>query len=276
MAIDNHETIRDAWDEIALGFDEYATPLTIPLAEEAIDRVDLRSDDQFLDVGAGSGALSLPAASRGAGVVATDISPTMIERLTARARTEGLTNLEARVMDGCSLDLEDGSFDISASQNGVSLFPEIERGLAEMVRVTRPGGRVLIVAFGHPQKAEFLEVFMGALEATIPGFEGPSMEPPPLPFQVADPEKLHELMGAAGLNDVTVDTINWDMKFESAKHFWNMISNSNPIGAEMAGELSQEQITEVEQVLDTNLRERSGGRWPVNLKTEMNIGIGTK
>lgn len=276
MAIEEREDIRDAWDEIALGFDEYATPLTIPLAEEALRRVGLRSGERFLDVAAGSGALSLPAARHGAEVVATDISPTMIERLTARAHAEGLSNLEARVMDGSSLDLEDNSFDVSASQNGVSLFPDIERGLAELVRVTRPGGRVLVVAFGHPRKAEFLGTFMGALEATIPGFEGPSMEPPPLPFQVADPEKLHELMGNAGSTDVTVDTVTWEMEFESAEHFWNMISNSNPIGAEMAAELSREQVAEVEQVLDTNLRERSDGRWPVVLKTEMNIGIGTK
>jgi 2-polyprenyl-3-methyl-5-hydroxy-6-metoxy-1,4-benzoquinol methylase len=80
-----------AWDDIAAGFDEYATPLTTSFAEVALQRVHLRSGLRFLDVAAGSGALSLPAARLGAEVLATDISPAMVELLEARARNENLT-----------------------------------------------------------------------------------------------------------------------------------------------------------------------------------------
>lgn len=104
---------------------------------------------RVLDVAAGSGALSIPAAQRGARVLATDISPPMVERLLVRARTAGLLDLEARVMDGYALDLEDDTFDLTASQNGVSVFPDFARGLAEMVRVTRPGGQVMIVSLAR-------------------------------------------------------------------------------------------------------------------------------
>jgi len=58
---------------------------------------------RFLDVAAGTGALSIPAARLGAQVMATDISPAMVKRLNARAREEGLPNLDARVMDGLAL-----------------------------------------------------------------------------------------------------------------------------------------------------------------------------
>ena len=72
---------RAAWDEIAAGFDEHVTSLAIPLAEEALRRVDLRPGMRVLDVAAGSGAFGLVAARLGAEVLATDISPAMVERL---------------------------------------------------------------------------------------------------------------------------------------------------------------------------------------------------
>lgn len=272
----NQEQTRDAWDNIATGFDEFVTPLTIPLAEDGLDRAGLRQGMRFLDVGAGSGALSIPAARLSAQVLATDISPALIERLDARAREEGLSNLEGRVMDGQALELEDDTFDISGSQNGVSLFPDLKRGLRELVRVTRPGGRALIVAFGPPQKAEFLTFFLGALRAAVPGFTGPPMDPPPLPFQVADPEKLRQELTDAGLTSVRVETTAWHMEFQSAGHFWDMVTNSNPIGAMLVADLTQEQKAEVQQVLDGMLRERSGGGPAAVLNTELNIAVGTK
>jgi ubiquinone/menaquinone biosynthesis C-methylase UbiE len=276
MTPQEQEQTRDAWDRIAAGFDEFTTPLTTPLAEDALRRVGLRSGMRFLDVAAGSGALSIPAARLGAQVLATDIAPTMIELLNARAREEGLSNLEARVMDGHALALEDDTFDVSGSQNGVSLFPDLKRGLHELVRVTKPGGHALIVAFGPPQKAEFFTFFIGAMQAAVPGFTGPPMDPPPLPFQVADPEKLHQELADAGLTDVRVETTTWQTQFQSATHMWEMVTNSNPIGAMLVANLTEEQRAEVQQVLDGMLRERSGGGPDAVLNTEVNIGIGTK
>ena len=276
MTPQEQEQTRDAWDRIAAGFDEFTTPLTTPLAEDALRRVGLRSGMRFLDVAAGSGALSIPAARLGAQVLATDIAPTMIELLNARAREEGLSNLEARVMDGHALALEDDTFDVSGSQNGVSLFPDLKRGLHELVRVTKPGGHALIVAFGPPQKAEFFTFFIGAMQAAVPGFTGPPMDPPPLPFQVADPEKLHQELADAGLTYVRVETTTWQTQFQSATHMWEMVTNSNPIGAMLVANLTEEQRAEVQQVLDGMLRERSGGGLDAVLNTEVNTGIGTK
>jgi ubiquinone/menaquinone biosynthesis C-methylase UbiE len=264
------------WDEIAAGFDEYATPLTTAFAEAALQRVDLRPDMRFLDVAAGSGALSLPAARLGAEVVATDISPAMVELLEARARDENLTTIEAHVMDGHALELDDDAFDVSASMNGVSLFPDMQRGLGEMVRVTKPGGRILILAFGPPTEAEFITFFLEAMQAAVPGFDGLPMDPPPLPFQVADPEQLRARFVDAGLNDIRIDTDSWETEFRSATHLWNMVVNSNPIAASLVANLSQEQIAEIQEVLDTKLRERAGGSGPAVLTTRMNIASGTK
>lgn len=274
-AVPTQQQIREGWDRIAEQFDRYVTSTTLSLGAKALKVADLRRGDRFLDVAAGSGALSIPAARLGADVVATDIAATMIERLTVRVREEGLSNLDARVMDGYDLDLDDDSFDISGSQNGVSLFPDLDRGLREMVRVTKPGGCVLIVAFGPMEEAEFLTFFLGALEASVPGFTGLPSGPPPLPFQVADPEKLRQKLANAGLKDIKLDVVNWPMEFASGTHFWNTVTSGNPIAGELIADLTEEQTNTVRQVLDGMLRERSDGG-PAAVNNRVNIGIGRK
>jgi ubiquinone/menaquinone biosynthesis C-methylase UbiE len=270
------EQTRAAWDNIAEGYDKLLTPRNMPLAESALQRVDLRSGMRLLDVAPGTGALSIPAARLGAQVLAADISPRMIERLVARAREEGLSNLEGRVMDGHALDLEDDTFDISASQFGVMLFPDLPRGLSELARVTRPGGRVLMVVFGPVQKVEFLTFFVGAIKAVVPDSTGPPMDPPPLPFQVSEPEVLRQRLTEAGLNDVSVETVTEEFEVPSGQEFFEAITHSNPIGAMLVADLTGEQKVAVVRTLDGMFQERSGGSGPAVLSHPVNIGIGTK
>src|SRR5918996_6294112 len=93
------EQIRSAWDALSPRFDRFTTTeWTLPFGEQVLGQVDLRPGVRFLDVACGSGALAIPAARRGAHVVAVDIAPTMIDRLRARASSEGLSTIEGRVM----------------------------------------------------------------------------------------------------------------------------------------------------------------------------------
>lgn len=137
---------------------------------------------RFLDVAAGSGALSIPAARLGAQVLAVDASPVMLTHLSARGCKEELT-IETCVMDGHTLELDNNSFDVAASQFGVMLFDDMPRGISEMVRVTKAGGRVLMNVYGDPHKIEFLGFLIGAVQTVRPNFNGPSIDPPPLPFR---------------------------------------------------------------------------------------------
>lgn len=271
------EQIRDAWESLAPGFDRYVTPMSIEQGGAAIGRLELRPGTRFLDVAAGSGALAIPAARRGADVVAVDIAPTMIERLTSRARAEGLSKVDGRVMDCHALEFPDASFDITASQNGVTMSARLPVALAEMVRVTRPGGTVLVVAFSALRKAEFIALFVGAVRAAVPDLAVnlPTDAPPP-PFQLADPETFRSRLREAGLTDVIVDTVTWDMPIESADELWHKVTCSNPIGAQLVAGLNDAQRDNVRKVLDGMLRERSGGRPGAHLLAEVNIGTGTR
>jgi SAM-dependent methyltransferase len=267
----------EAWDAIAAGYDEFVAPGEVPFANEGLRLAGLNSGDRFLDVAAGPGGLSLPAARLGAKVLATDWSPAMIERFEARVRAEGLSHAEGRVMDAHDLKIEDDTFDVTGSQFGVSLVRDQPLALREMVRVTKPGGRVLLIAYGSPDEFETLQLFIAALQAVVPDFEGLPDDPPPLDFQMADPEVMRRRLADAGLRDVTVDTSHDErVEFGSGHEMWDWALNSNPIVGMIVGDLTEEQQATMRQVLDGMLRERTGGNGRTVLTAPLNIGVGTK
>src|SRR5690606_7235276 len=144
----------------------------------------------------------------------------MLERLKKRAEQEGL-GIETRVMDGHTLELDDDSFDLAGSQFGVMLFPDMPRGIREMARVVKPGGHVLMNVYGDSSKIEFFAFFVRAVRSVRPDFTGPPMDPPPLPFQLQNPERLRQELTAAGLTDVRIETITETLEFETGKGLWD-------------------------------------------------------
>lgn len=270
-----HAAPREAWDAIAEGYDRYVAPQEVDLANEALRLVGLEAGERFLDVAAGTGGLSLPAARLGADVLATDWSPMMIEQFEARVRDEGLSNAEGRVMDCHALEFADNSFDVTGSQFGVMLVPDQPRALREMVRVTKAGGRVLVIAYGSPAELEFLQSFIGALRAVVPDFPGLPDDPPPLEFQVSDPEVLRRRLTDAGLKEVRVERRAERPAFGSGQEMWDWVLYGNPIPGMLVAGLSGQQQARLRQVLDGMLRERSGGNGPAVLTNAVNVGIGT-
>jgi len=271
-----HAAPPEAWDAIADGYDRYVAPQEIELANEALRLVDLRPGQRFLDVAAGTGGLSLPAARLGAKVLATDWSRAMIDCFNARVREERLTHAEGRVMDCHALELPDDGFDVTGSQFGVMLVPDQPRALREMVRVTRPGGRVLVIAYGFPAELEFLQFFFAALKAVAPDFPGLPDDPPPLEFQVADPTVLRQRLEDAGLKDVRVARSAERPMFASGKEMWDWVVYGNPIPGAVVGSLSDAQRKTLQDVLDGMVRERAGGSGRATLNNPVNIGIGRK
>ena len=273
---DEHAAPVEAWDAIAAGYERHVAPTEVPLANEALSLAGLKPGESFLDVAAGTGGLSLPAARRGAKVVATDWSAVMIESFEARVREEGLSDASGRVMDAHALDLQDDTFDVTGSQFGVMLVPDQPRALREMVRVTKPGGRVLLIAYGSPAEIEFLHFFMGALQAVVPDFAGLPDDPPPLEFQVSDTGVLRQRLLEAGLKEVSVATSTERLEFRTGQEMWDWVLYGNPIPGMLIADLTREKQARMRQVLDGMLNERSDGNTAAVLTSPVNIGIGTK
>jgi ubiquinone/menaquinone biosynthesis C-methylase UbiE len=277
-ATDHEEAApMEAWDAIAIGYDEHVAPGEAEFATEALHLAGLRAGERFLDVAAGPGGLSLPAARLGARVLATDWSPAMIGRFTARAQSEGLSEAEGRVMDAHALELGDDGFDLTASQFGVMLVPDQAVALREMVRVTRPGGRVLLVAYGPPAQFEALQFFLAALQSVVADFDGLPEDPPPLEFQVSDPQVLRQRLAEAGLSRVRVDTsLREVVHFASGDECWRWMLSSNPVAGLVLSDVTAEHQAAVRDVLHGMVRERAGGSTTAALTAPLNVGIGWK
>lgn len=271
------ESTQAAWDRIAPGYDRTNTPTQMWLGNETLHRAGLRPGMRFLDVAAGSGALSIPAARLGARVLATDQSRVMLGLLEERARKEGLA-VDTRVMDGHALELDDASFDMAGSQFGVMLFPDMPKGIREMARVTRRGGRVLMNVYGAPGKIDFLAFLVHAIQSVRPDFDGPPMDPVPLPFQLQDPDRLREELLAAGLKEVEVETIVERTQFETGKALWEWLIWSNPIVESVLGclKLTADERGAVQRALERQVRERAVGAGPAILANPVHVGVGTR
>jgi ubiquinone/menaquinone biosynthesis C-methylase UbiE len=266
----------EAWDAIAALYDKHVAPGEADLATAGLRLAGLQAGDTFLDVAAGPGGLSLPAARLGAKVLATDWSPTMIEHFNARVVAEGL-DAEGRVMDCHALDLPNGSYDVTGSLFGVMLVPDQAQALHEMVRVTKSGGRVLLIAYGDPAEFEALHVFISAAQAVVPEFEGPAEDEPLLEFQVADPDVLRQRLIDAGLTNVTVDTSHQErITMRTGQQLWDWCLGGNPIPGMLVADLTEGQRADIVRVLDGMVHERSGGSGAAVLTAPLNIGVGIK
>lgn len=268
------EQLREVWDALAVGYDEFVAPLASACAQAVIGEFGIRPGLRCLDVGAGVGTLATAAARLGAEVIAVDFAPRMIDRLTARTTAAGLSNIEGRVMDGHVLEFDDDSFDLAASLNGVSMFSDPRKALAELARVTKPGGKVTIAAYGMSRAPEWVRFCRAALRA-LPGAASPA-HPPADPDGSGDPGQLRRLLTQTGLTDVGVTSIAWWARFRSVQHVWDVVMFSDPSVARLTAGLTDRQLADAQQVLDGMLRERSGGYPDALLRAGVTVATGTK
>lgn len=193
----------DHWDTAAQHYEKTAHPFTARYAEAALARVPLTPESRVLDVAAGTGALALVAARTGARVLATDFSPGMVARIAAA----NVPNVEARVMDGQALALDDGSFDAVFSIFGVIMFPDWRKGLAEMARVTHSGGYGVVATWQDRGAATFL--LLGQIRRKLfPEREGMTM--PEAVKALSDPADFARELVIAGYYDPQVEHVTHD------------------------------------------------------------------
>lgn len=113
--------------------------------ERFINELGIKKGDKVLDLGCGDGTTALPAARLGADVLGVDIASNLVAAGNRRVCEEGLTNCTFQEGDACDLrDLKDGTFDLVISMFGAMFAPKPFDVAKEMVRVTRPGGSIVM------------------------------------------------------------------------------------------------------------------------------------
>src|SRR5918993_698390 len=145
------------------------------LGSTLVEAIDVRPGQRVLDVAAGTGTSAIPSARRGAEVIATDLTPELLDVGRAAAESEGI-ELTWQVADAEALPFSDADFDVVLSSIGVMFAPHHELAADELVRVCRPGGTIGVLSWTP-------EGMIGALFRTIGPFAPPpppGAQPPPL------------------------------------------------------------------------------------------------
>jgi len=188
------------WSDMVSLYEALYEPLSRQHSAAILSMVQIEEDTKILDVAAGTGSLALLAAAKGAEVLAIDTSAQMLLRISARATPA--MRIDTRIMDGQTLDLPDEHFDVSVSMFGLMFFPEWRKGLRELVRVTRNGGRGGISVWEHHYGAGPFVLLYEAWRLAFPLKE--EMEHPEGMRMLSSPETLEREMIAAGFHDVTL------------------------------------------------------------------------
>jgi demethylmenaquinone methyltransferase/2-methoxy-6-polyprenyl-1,4-benzoquinol methylase len=199
--------VRAMFDGIARVYDRMNSVMTAGMhhrwRERAADLAEVGPGSRALDVATGTGDLALELARRGAEVTGLDFSPAMLE--IARAKAPGLPFEEG---DALALRHPDGAFDAVTVGFGARNFADLDRGLREMARVAKPGGRVVVLEITTPQKPPLSWFFRAWFDTVVPALGRLAGDPDAysyLPSSVRrfpGPEELAARMVGAGLEDV--------------------------------------------------------------------------
>ena len=213
-------TTRAQWEDAAEAWHRWGPVLEDWLGaatERMLDAAKITSGSRVLDVAAGAGGQSLAAAHRvgpAGRVLATDISPTILEYAEKSASDAGLTTITTRELDGERLDVDEASFDAVISRVGLIYFPDQEAALAGMRQALRPGGRLSAVVYSTADRNGFFSVPVGIIRrrAQLP----PPLPGQPGPFSLGSPGVAENALATAGFRDVTVEAVPSPLRLASA------------------------------------------------------------
>ena len=214
-------TTRQQWEDYAEGWSAWGSFLETWLGaatERMLNLAGVRAGDRVLDVAAGAGGQGIAAARRvgpSGQVLATDLSPTILEYASRAAEAASVANLSTLELDGERLhELPAESFDAAISRLGLIYFPNRQQALSGIRHALRDGGRFAAVTYSTAAANGFFSVPVSIireraqLPAPAPGQPGP--------FTLADPDVLTSELDQAGFRDIEVDVIDAPVLLSSA------------------------------------------------------------
>lgn len=233
----------ETWSAASRGYAERVAPLMMEtFADEFVDRLDVDSSTEALEVAAGSGALTQALAERVKSLLATDFAPDMVD-----------------------------SFDRTACSFALMLFPDRARGFAELHRVLRPGGRAMVSGWAGPDKFEAFGLFLDAMRTAFP-----HMPPPPAPppvFSLSDLSDFKAQMEAGGFKDVEVDFVSRDLEVTGADQIWGMLTSGAPPVRMLLERVGSQGESKLRDTLAKIIEQRFGSG-PFRLSNVATVGCG--
>ncbi len=202
---------RQGWDRASDSYERYWRCQLQPAIDDVLERADLRSGEDVIDVACGTGMVTLPAAAAigpTGRMFATDLSTRMVDAVHARARECALTNVEVAAVGAEQLDLVD-EFDVALCSLGLMYVPSPSDAVAAMHWALRPDGRIVVSTWGERRNCGWAELFP-IVDARV------SSDVCPMFFALGAPGALTELLEGAGFVDVQEERLQVELRYDSA------------------------------------------------------------
>ncbi|QWG19069.1 class I SAM-dependent methyltransferase [Bradyrhizobium sediminis] len=223
--------VRAQWNQMAKGWSDAGAvirPWLLEATQAMLGMAGVKPGCRVLDVAAGAGDQTLDVAARvgpQGHVLATDLSPDILQFAAQQAAAAGYRNVETRVSDGEDLQIEDVQFDAVVCRLGLMLFGDPLQGLREMARVLKPGGGVCTIVFGAPQANPCVTTLM-SVALRHAGL------PPRDPFQpggllsLGKSGLIDELFREAGFREIATTRLAAPFRLPTVKDYMDFIRTS--------------------------------------------------
>lgn len=233
--LESKAATRVQWDQAAAGWNEYSAAIRSWLADATAAMIDLagiRRGHRVLDVAAGAGDQTLDLAARvgrNGYVLATDLSPGILEHARANLEQAGYGHAETRVADGEEPVAETATFDAAICRLGLMLFPNPLGGLRSMHQALRPGHMACTLVFSTPQANPCVATLM---QVALAHAGVPAIDPfrPGSLFSLGQPGRIDDLFREAGFHGVATTRLSAPFRLPSARAYLAFIrSSASPV-----------------------------------------------
>ncbi len=235
---------REQWNQSAKGWNDKSAQIRDWLRDSTsamLEMANIKTGSRVLDVAAGAGDQTLDIADRvgpSGSVLATDLSPAILEYAKDNAHRAGYRNVETMAVDGESLGVEEASFDAAVCRLGLMLYPDPAKGLHEIFRALKPGGRACTMVFSSPDKNPCVAILVST------AFKHAGL-PPRDPYQpggllsLGKPGLIDELFQKAGFSEVATTKVLAPFRLPSTKDYLDFIRTSAGPILQILGKLDE-------------------------------------
>jgi len=246
--------------------------------EAILEAAHLRPGMRVLDLASGVGdpALSIAEEVGPTGrVTATDLGPGMISLAEELARMKGLSNIEFREASAEALPFPDASFDVLTCRFGIMFFPDLPRAIRECLRVVKPGGRAVFVAWGKKEQP-FFTTTAGIVLKHVPVPPPPPDPDGPSLFMFGDRDRLRRTLVPAGFSNVheenRIISGHWA---SSAEEYWEQFTEVAAPFRPLLNQLTPEKLSQARTESIAAVKKFWTGK-ELNMPLEIVIGSGAR
>ncbi len=221
------EQQRHIWDLYSAGWKKWESVISkgmVPINEKLLESLEFKGHEHLLDVASGPGepGLSFSTLLPGGKVSAIDLSEKMVAIANNNASQRNIKNYHSQVSSASAIPFNDNSFDAIVCRFGIMFFPDLKESLTEMVRVLKPGGKLVVTVWSKPE-ANFFITLLGRTIAEKLQLPKPPADAPGI-FRCADRGYTSQLFRDAGLDNIHETEISGEMKYDSPGQYWNVSS----------------------------------------------------